>query len=168
MEGIGSNVMDYVITANLPFEEIEAHTIAALEERGFFVQRSFSLLSAMKDAPELGRPGTGYSVLMLYLAQAKNQSVGLVTLHQQDRKTVIRPVVTHPIAEAPSAAAGPADIKEHFGTLSEHGSAHRSASAFASVPALVAEGLGSCVDILGRDTCMERSAPETDNVEDTD
>jgi hypothetical protein len=88
--------MEYVITADRPFEEIEAQTIEALERWGFVVQRTFSLRSAIRT--EIGGTGEkpGYSVLMLYASDSQRRPLGLVTLYERGERTVISAVPASP------------------------------------------------------------------------
>jgi hypothetical protein len=88
--------MEYLITADRPFEEIEARTIDALERGGFVVRRTFSLHSATA-AAEGGTDGDpGYSVLMLYASGARQQPLGLVTVYERGDRIAVQPVLTSP------------------------------------------------------------------------
>jgi YHS domain-containing protein len=98
--------MEYLITNSLPFDQIEAKIVEALEQKGLWVQRTFSLRSAVAadgaqasalvqtehSAANGGRPG--YSVLLLYAAGALRRPLGLVTLYEQGARTLINPVLT--------------------------------------------------------------------------
>jgi YHS domain-containing protein len=79
-------VTEYVVKSDWPFEEIEARAMGVLEQHGFMVQRTFSLLSATASGtPGAGR-GLGYSVLMVYGSGARGG------------QTVIHPLFTSPVA----------------------------------------------------------------------
>jgi YHS domain-containing protein len=93
--------MEYVVTTERSFDEIESRTIGALERHGLLVQRTFSLRSAVgagsmasqkPSAPAGAEPG--YSVLMLYAAGALRRPLGLITLFQRGDRTIISPVLT--------------------------------------------------------------------------
>lgn len=88
--------MEYVITADRPFEEIEVLAIEALEQRGFYVQRTFSLRSAAGAGLGIDSGGPGYSVLMLYASGDQPRPLGLVTLYEREGRTVFKPVLTSP------------------------------------------------------------------------
>ena len=78
--------MEYEITAERPFREIEAQTIDALERVGFMVQCTFRLVPAGGGA---GRQEPGYSVLLLYSSGAQSRPLGQVTLHERGTKVVL-------------------------------------------------------------------------------
>lgn len=78
--------MEYEITAERPFREIEAQTIDALERVGFVVQCTFRLVPAGGD---VGNEELGYSVLMLYSSGTQSHSLGQVTLHERGKKLVL-------------------------------------------------------------------------------
>jgi hypothetical protein len=86
--------MEYVITTERPFHEIEAVATAALERQGFVIQRTFSLHSATAASSLNASPG--FSVFLLYWNDARLQPVGSVTLYQRGRWTVISPQLTSP------------------------------------------------------------------------
>jgi hypothetical protein len=88
--------MEYVITANRSFEEIETQTIEALERWGFVVQRTFSLRSAIR--AEIGGTAEkpGYSVLMLHASNTQRRPLGLVTLYERGERTVISALPASP------------------------------------------------------------------------
>ena len=88
--------MQYVITAQRSFGEIEAQTIAVLEQQGFVVQRTFSLESATRSRGGGLYASPGYSVLMLYASGYLREPLGLVTLYEQGGQTVIHPLFTLP------------------------------------------------------------------------
>ena len=86
--------MEYMITANRPFAEIEAETVAALERRGVVVRRTFSLRVATGVASSDSGGTPGYSILMLYAPSGQPHPLGLVTLYERGGRTVIKPVLT--------------------------------------------------------------------------
>ncbi|MGD2205962.1 MAG: YHS domain-containing protein [Anaerolineae bacterium] len=118
--------MEYVITTEQPFEQIESRIVAALEQHGFAVQRTFSLRSATGSVSANENPE--YSVFMIYGSHARQQPVGLITLYQRGGRTVIRPVLT------PSADA---DMDAEL------------------VAVLVLSGLEFCVDVVGSEACID-------------
>jgi YHS domain-containing protein len=89
--------MEYVITCDRPFDEIEALTIDALERRGLGVNRTFSLRSAISwgrmDSKDVGS-SPGYSVLMLFEIDDRKRPLGLLTLYERGGRTVIKPVLS--------------------------------------------------------------------------
>lgn len=100
--------MRYLITAERSFGEIEAQTIAVLEQQGFIVQRTFSLESATRSSGGGLYASPGYSVLMLYASGYLREPLGLVTLYQQEGQTVIHSLFALPAGsdvEAEMAAA---------------------------------------------------------------
>ncbi|HFD39723.1 MAG TPA: hypothetical protein ENJ31_07760 [Anaerolineae bacterium] len=81
--------MEHTITAPGPFAEIEEQVIQVLEQQGFVVRRTFSLHSAAgRDAHPLEKPG--FSVLMLYAAEATCPPLGLITLYEREDQIVIQ------------------------------------------------------------------------------
>lgn len=86
--------MEYLITSERPFDEIEATSTGTLERHGFTVQRTFSLHSATGAAG--AHRGPGYSVLMIFRAGAERPPVGLLTLYEQGGRTIIRAALTSP------------------------------------------------------------------------
>ncbi len=84
--------MEYVITTERSFDEIEALTTGALERHGFSLDRTFSLRSATNAASGQGHPG--YSVFMLYGPGADRRPLGLLTLYRSGWQTVISPMLT--------------------------------------------------------------------------
>jgi YHS domain-containing protein len=97
--------MEYIVRTCLPFDEIEAQTVEALERQGLTVQRTFSLHSAVGPKEEMGASTShdhsaalggkpGYSVLMLYAAGTLRQPLGLITLYERGDRIVINPVLT--------------------------------------------------------------------------
>ncbi len=81
--------MEYVITIERPFEEIETLTRGALERHGFTVQRTFNLQSATGAVS--GQEQLGYSVFLLGRADADRQPLGLLILYRRGAQTVINP-----------------------------------------------------------------------------
>jgi hypothetical protein len=84
--------MEYVITSERPFGEIEALTRGALERHGFMVQQTFSLHSATGAADRPQQPG--YGVFMLHDPGTLRQPLGLLTLYRRGRQVVIRPMLS--------------------------------------------------------------------------
>jgi hypothetical protein len=129
--------MEYVITSEQPFEEIEMLTVCALKRHGFVVQRTFSLHSATKAVTSSENPG--YSVFMIYRTGVGQKPIGLITLYQRSGQTVINPVLTSPMG---------GDVDADL------------------VAALVLGGLEFCVDAAGHDRCMELNQDNEDTEED--
>jgi hypothetical protein len=88
--------MRYMITADRSFEEIEAQTIAVLEQQGFVIQRTFSLESATRSGGGGPNASPGYSVLMLYASGYLHEPLGLVTLYEQGGQTVLHSLFSLP------------------------------------------------------------------------
>lgn len=143
--------MEYLVTANRPFEEIEALTITALERQGLVVQRTFSLRSALGAAG--GNAGTlkgtgsspGYSVLMLYASGTPRRPLGLITLYERGRRTVINPVLTpmgngRPASPIDSGKTASADLVAKV------------------VAALVLSGLEFCAQVAKGEECIDTGA----------
>ena len=148
--------MEYLITNCLPFDQIEAQTVEALEQEGLWVQRTFSLRSAVAadggqastpvqaghGATNGGRPG--YSVLMLYAAGALRRPQGLITLYEQGDRTLINLVFTPDgtplisFVEAGSAAGGEGSDAEAD-----------------LVATLVRAGLDLCIEAVGEGDCID-------------
>lgn len=84
--------MEYVITIERPFEEIETLTRGALERHGFTVQRTFSLQSATGAAG--GEEQPGYSVFLLCRSDADRRPLGLLALYRRGAQTVINPMLS--------------------------------------------------------------------------
>jgi xanthine dehydrogenase accessory factor len=148
--------MEYLITNSLPFDQIEAKIVEALEQHGLWVQRTFSLRSAVaadrgqasalvqaeQSVASGGRPG--YSVLMLYAAGALRRPLGLVTLYQQGTRTLINPVLTPECTPLISSVqAGRATGGE--GTDAEAD----------LVATLVRGGLDLCIAVAGEGGCVD-------------
>ena len=93
--------MEYVITSERPFEEIEALTRDALERHGFSVQGTFNLQSATGLAGVQEQPG--YSVYLLGRCDADRQPLGMLVLYRRGAQTVIQPMVS-PAGDADLAA----------------------------------------------------------------
>ena len=86
--------MDYVITSDRPFDQIEAQTLDALEVQGFSVQRTFGLRSAAGASGNNASSSPGYSVLMLHAAGIQRQPLGHLHLFEREDRIVIRPDLT--------------------------------------------------------------------------
>ena len=143
--------MEYVITANRPFEETEALITRALEQQGLVVQRTFSLQSAVGAAGgntnilEGTGDSPGYSVLMLYGPGTPKRPLGLLTLYERGRRTVINPVLTavesdQPISSVREGQSAPADSDAKL------------------VAALVLSGLEYCVEVSKGEACISPGA----------
>jgi hypothetical protein len=128
--------MRYLIRADRSFGEIEAQTIAVLEQQGFVVRRTFSLESATRSSSSAPRASPGYSVLMLYASDYLREPLGLVTLYEQGGQTVIHSLVT-------LSAGG--DVEAEM------------------VAALVQSGLDFCVKARDGETCIQ---PREDALKD--
>lgn len=120
--------MRYVITADRPFGEIEAQTIAVLEQQGFVVRRTFSLQSATRSSGDGLCASPGYSVLMLYGSGYLREPLGLVTLYEQGGQMMIHSLFTLP-------AGG--DVEAEM------------------VAALTQSGLDFCVKARDGETCIQ-------------
>lgn len=86
--------MEYVITSERSFDEIETLTTGTLQRHGFVVQQTFSLHSATQATTPNNNPG--YSVFMLYRSDDWRQPVGSITIYQRSGRIVIHPVLTLP------------------------------------------------------------------------
>jgi YHS domain-containing protein len=140
--------MEYVITANRPFEEIEALTTHALEQQGLVVHRTFSLRSAVGAAGGITNSvkGTGsspgYSVLMLYASGTQRRPLGFLTLYERGRRIVINPVLTPMDNGRPALPVGEGEAV--------------SADADAEVvAALVLSELEFCVEVAKGEACID-------------
>jgi len=80
--------MEYLISADGPFHQIEDQTIKALHGQGFVVQRTFSLDSATAGVNGSRQPG--FSVLMLYADSDLERPLGALTLHGQAGQVLLR------------------------------------------------------------------------------
>jgi hypothetical protein len=94
--------MECVVTANLPFGEIEARTIDALERQGFHVQRTFSLHSALGARSEQ-RACPGYSILLVHTLGTPQAAPGVVILRGEAGRTFVRAVRFAHSGAAPGA-----------------------------------------------------------------
>jgi hypothetical protein len=128
--------MEYVVTANRPFEEIETQAISALEQQGFGVQRSFSLHSAAGTGGSAGVASPGYSVLLLYTPGTERQLLGLVTLYERQGRTVIGSRLTAQAEKQRETSRGSEDLEADL------------------VAALLLGGLDLCVDPVRRTGCI--------------
>jgi hypothetical protein len=131
--------MEYVITAERPFEEIETLTRGALERHGFTVQRTFSLQSATGAAS--GQEQPAYSVFLLCRSDAERQPVGVLTLYRRDAQTVIKPVLSL-LADADAEAE--------------------------LVGALVLGDLEMCIDAVNAERCIDLTRTEEELKPDHD
>ncbi len=118
--------MEYLITSEQLFLEIESQTVTALERHGFVVRQTFSLHSATEAAQM--EKGPGYSVFMIYLTGASHQPAAQLTLYQREEQTLIAPAL---------ASAAPADMDANL------------------VAAFVSGGLEFCVDVTGTEACID-------------
>lgn len=120
--------MEYMVTSDRPYRDIETQIIEALEQRGLGVQCTFSLGSAT--ALRTGQPegNPGFSVLLLYMPDAQRQPLGLVTLYEREGQLVIHPALTSQARE---------DIGAEL------------------VAALALAGLDFCVSTLNRGNCID-------------
>jgi hypothetical protein len=129
--------MQYVVRADRPFEEIETRAIGALEHRGFVVQRTFSLRSAMRSETGSDSEGPGYSVLLLHAATAQHRPLGLVILYEREGQTVIKTVLRTPAGDQSPSASASTDTSAEL------------------VAALVRGGLEFCVDTADGQACID-------------
>ena len=131
--------MEYVITIERPFEEIETLTRGALERHGFTVQRTFNLQSAT--AAENGQEQPGYSVFLLCRAGIDQRPLGLLILYRRGAQTVINPIVS---------LAGDADVAAEL------------------VGALVVGDLEMCIDAVSAEKCIDLTRIEEEPRPDHD
>lgn len=93
--------MEYLISSDRPFHEIEARTLEALQQAGFLVQRTFRLAPAAVDedgdSPGDGRLYPGYSVLMLHRSGPPQSPVGLVTLYERGEQVALKALLASPV-----------------------------------------------------------------------
>lgn len=142
--------MEYVITTDQPFEEIEAVTVEALERQGWVVQRTFSLSSAVgaggrDSGSSKGTAGNpGYSVLMLYGLGVRRRPLGLITLYQRGGQTVIRALPT------PVENRRPLSVDAHDSITDQDADANAEL-----VAALVLSGMEFCVDVADGQNCID-------------
>ena len=125
--------MEFVITTERPFEEIETAARVALERHGFTVHRTFSLQSAIGLAG--GREQPGYSVFLLHSSDSVRGPVGLLALYRRGIQTVISPMLS-PVADA--------DVEAEL------------------IGALVLGGLELCMDARGAEKCIDLAQSEED------
>ena len=143
--------MGYLVTANRPFEEIEALTTDALERQGLVVQRTFSLRSAVGtaggNASTLEGTGSspGYSVLMLYASGTPRRPLGLITLYEREGRTVINPVLT------------PLENGQHASPIDKGRTASADLDA-ELVAALALSGLEFCAQVAKGEECIDTGA----------
>lgn len=128
--------MEYVITADRPFQQIEAQTIDALEQGGFLVHRTFSLgsVETASDGGKLQSPG--YTVLMLYRSTPQPHPLGLVTLYERCGQTVLEALLTSYAASEVQGHSGAQDVEAELAV------------------ALSLGGLDFCVHVPGRGNCL--------------
>ena len=103
--------MEYVITADRPFHEIEAQTRSALEQRGFVVQCTFSLASIVATGLDGSSGGPGYTVLMLHRPGTQLCPVGQVILYEQRGQMVLKSMVRSPAANEVGEGSGTEDVE---------------------------------------------------------
>lgn len=123
--------MEYIVTSDQPFEEIEALTIATLERQGLVIRRTFSLHSAVVGRPAASKRASGnpgYSILMLHGAGVQGRPLGSLTLYRRGERTVIIPALTSP---------ADADVEADL------------------VAALVLGDLEFCMEVAGAERCIE-------------
>ena len=123
--------MEYVITIERPFEEIETLTRGALERHGFTVQRTFNLQSAT--AAENGQEQPGYSVFLLCRADVAQRPLGRLILYRRGAQTVINPRMS---------LADDADVAAEL------------------VGALVLGDLEMCIDAVNAERCIDLTRTE--------
>jgi hypothetical protein len=123
--------MEYVITTERSFGEIETLTKHALERHGFSVQRTFSLQSATGAAG--GQEQPGYSVFLLCRSGTDRRPLGLLTLYRRGAQTVINPMLS---------LVADADVEAEL------------------IGALVLGDLGICIDAGGAERCIDLARTE--------
>jgi hypothetical protein len=138
--------MEYVVTANRPFGQIEARTIAALEEWGFAVQRTFSLDAATGAGGARVQGGPSYCVLMLYALGDERRPLGLITIYEREGRTVINPAVVPPFDTPSRQVPRDEDIGAELAA------------------ALALSGLELCIHTAGGTECidLDRTVDEED------
>lgn len=143
--------MEYVITTERSFEEIETQTQRALEKQGYVVRRTFSLHSAVgtvgRDTETFAGPGEspGYSVLMLYASDGTKRPLGVITFYERKGRTVINPVFT------------PAEIGRPASPVGKDEAASVDVDAEFAV-ALMQSGLEYCVKVSQGEECIAPGA----------
>jgi len=123
--------MEYVITIERPFEEIETLTRVVLERHGFAVERTFSLQSAAGVAS--GQEHPGYSVFLLCRSDGDRRPLGLLTLYRRGAQTVINPMLS---------LVADADVEAEL------------------IGALVLGDIGMCIESAGVDRCIDLAGTE--------
>jgi hypothetical protein len=129
--------MEYVITADRPFHEIEAQTTGALEQRGFVVQCTFSLASIVTAGLDGNSGGPGYTVLLLYKPGVQLCPVGQVILYEQRGQRVLKSMLRSPAANGAGGTSGTADVEAELAV------------------ALSLAGLDFCVHAAGGTDCID-------------
>jgi hypothetical protein len=135
--------MEYVITTDGPFQEIEARTIEALQRGGFVVQRTFRFAPAAPDGDSDGdghgysRQNPGYTVLMLHRAGPQQHPLGMVTLYGRDGQAVLKLLLPSP---ATGEGGQPGEIQDVEAELAV---------------ALSLGGLDFCVHAAGGSNCVD-------------
>lgn len=84
--------MEYVITTERPFDEIEALARGALERHGLRLEQTFSLRSAT--GAVRGQAEAAYSIFVLYAPGADGRPLGLLSLYRRGGQTVINPALS--------------------------------------------------------------------------
>jgi len=125
--------MEFVITIDRPFEEIEGLTSAVLERHGFAVERTFSLQSAAGAAGQHEQPG--YSVFLLSRSDGDRRPLGLLTLYRRGAQTVIRPILS---------LAADADVEAEL------------------IGSLIVGDMGMCIEAARTDGCTELTRTENE------
>ena len=123
--------MEYVITIERPFEEIETLTKVVLERHGFAVERTFSLQSAAGVAS--GQEHPGYSVFLLRRSDEDRRPLGLLTLYRRGAQTVINPILS---------LVADADVEAEL------------------IGALALGDIGICVESAGVEGCIDLARTE--------
>jgi hypothetical protein len=134
--------MEYVITADRPFQQIEAQTIHALEQGGFLVHRTFSLgsVETADDGGKLQSPG--YTVLMLYRSTPQPHPLGLVTIYERCGQTVLEALLTSYAASEVQGHLWAQDVEAELAV------------------ALSLGGIDFCVHVPGRGNCLATGEKE--------
>jgi len=81
-----------------------------LEQQGLVVKRTFSLHSAAGGDVDLKEGKPGYSVLMLYAAEADCPPLGLITLYEREGRIVIQTTAATSAGQPPPAADAEAEL----------------------------------------------------------
>ncbi len=122
--------MEYVITIERPFEEIETLTRVVLERHGFAVERTFSLSAA---GVASGQERLGYSVFLLCRSDGDRRPLGLLTLYRRGAQTVINPMLS---------IVADADVEAEL------------------IGALVLGDMGMCIESAGFEGCIDLAGTE--------